>query len=192
MATVEEGLEAQLRNIEVATGKSIAAWVAIIASSGKTKHTDVVAMLKAEHGLGHGTAHRLSLVSRAGGNGDGGTAPATASADPADALYVGKKAGVRPIHDRIMAALGKFGVDVERTPKKGYISLRRRKQFAMVQPGATYLNVGLILDSAPPGVRLEAAAGWNALFTHRVRVHTIAEVDRELVAWLKQAYDRAG
>jgi Domain of unknown function (DUF5655)/Domain of unknown function (DUF4287) len=192
MATVAEGLEAQLRNIEVATGKSIAAWVKIIAGSGKTKHTDVVAMLKAEHGLGHGTAHRLSLVSRAAGAGDAQPAPAAASADPADALYVGKKAGVRPIHDRVMAALGKLGDDIERAPKKGYLSLRRRKQFAMVQPGATYLNVGLILDSAPPTVRLESAARWNALFTHRVRVHTTAEVDRELVAWLKQAYDGAG
>lgn len=85
-----------------------------------------------------------------------------------------------------------FGDDVQLAPKKGYVSLRRRKQFAMLQPsGAGRIDVGLILPGEPAQDRLEPAAGFNALFTHRVRVSTPADIDAELTAWLRQAYDRA-
>src|SRR5579864_1412232 len=98
MATAEEGLTAQIRNIEDRYGKSMSDWFAVIAASGLAKHTDVVAMLKAEHGMTHGAAHRVSLLSRQA------SAPASASADAAtDDLYSGKKAALRPWHDRLMA-----------------------------------------------------------------------------------------
>jgi len=64
MATVEQGLQAQIRNIEATYGKPMSDWVAIIAASGLTKHTDVVAMLKKDYGMTHGAAHRVSLVAR--------------------------------------------------------------------------------------------------------------------------------
>jgi hypothetical protein len=72
--------------------------------------------------------------------------------------------------------------DITVSPKKGYLSLRRRKQFAMIQPStATRIDLGLILppDTAP-GARLESAARWNALFTHRVRISSADDLDPEL------------
>ncbi|HYM96530.1 MAG TPA: DUF5655 domain-containing protein, partial [Candidatus Sulfotelmatobacter sp.] len=80
----------------------------------------------------------------------------------------------------------------EQAPKKGYVSFRRRKQFAMLQPGAKWINVGIILAGTPPTARLEPAAKWNALFTHRVRVAAPGDVDRELKSWIRAAYDAAG
>ena len=64
MATVEEGLQAQIRNIEATYGKPMPEWIAIISASGLTKHTDVVNMLKKDYGMTHGAAHRVSLVAR--------------------------------------------------------------------------------------------------------------------------------
>ena len=58
MATVEEGLQAQIRNIEATYGKPMSEWRAIIAASGLTKHTDIVNMLKNDYGMTHGAAHR--------------------------------------------------------------------------------------------------------------------------------------
>jgi hypothetical protein len=67
-------------------------------------------------------------------------------ADPVSALYVGKKANRRPLHDALMNAVQALGDDIERAPKKGYVSLRRRKQFAMIQAsGAGRIDIGLIL-----------------------------------------------
>ena len=189
MATAEEGLQAQIRNIESTYGKPMDHWLAVIAASGLTKHNEVVSMLKADYGMTHGAAHRVSLVSR-----QASTPPAAAAdpADPAGSLYSGRKAALRPLHDALMTTISGFGDDVQLAPKKGYLSLRRHKQFAMLQPsGAGRVDVGLILPGEPAQGRLEPAAGFNALFTHRVRVSSAADIDTELTAWLRQAYDRA-
>jgi hypothetical protein len=189
MATVEEGLRAQIRNIEATYGKPMEHWFKAIAASGKTKHSDVVAMLKATYGMTHGAAHRVSLLARQT------TAPppgADHPGDPADELYAGPKSGLRPVHEALLKVVTAFGDDVELAPKKGYLSLRRRKQFAMIQPStAIRVDVGLTLKGVPPNERLESAAGFNALFTHRVRLTNPASVDSQLIGWLKAAYDAA-
>ena len=187
MATVEEGLQSQIRNIEATYGKSMDEWLTIVATSGLTKHTEVVAMLKRDYGITHGAAHRVSLVAR-----EAGASP-NQDSDPLGALYSGRKAGLRPLHDALMTAITAFGDDIDQVPKKGYLSLRRRKQFAMIQPsGAGRIDIGLILKDVPAGGRLESAAGFNALFTHRVRLTGPDGLDSELIGWLRSAYDRAG
>ena len=53
--------------------------------------------------------------------------------DVLDGIYTGAKAALRPIDDRLMAEIDTFG-EFETLPKKGYVSLRRKKQFAMIGP----------------------------------------------------------
>jgi uncharacterized protein DUF5655/uncharacterized protein DUF4287 len=191
MTSAEEGIAAQIRNLEARYGKPLQEWFGIIAASGLTRHAEVVAMLKADYGMAHGAAHRVSLLSRQP------AATAAAPASPgalADALYTGRKAALRPLHDQLMAMIGTLGPDVGQAPKKGYISLRRpRKQFAMIQPSAAgRIDLGLILPRTPPGGRLEPSGSFNALFTHRVRVTTAGDLDDELAGWLTAAYTAAG
>jgi dihydrofolate reductase len=158
--------------------------VMVIDASGLSKHNQVVAMLKDDHGLAHGAAHRVSLLARQ--RHDSGLA---IPPDPADALYVGAKSGLRPLHDALLGqirALGAFDI----APKKGYLSLRRRKQFAMVQPStASRIDLGMILPATTlAAARLEPAAKFNPLFTHRVRITAAADIDDELRGWLATAY----
>ncbi len=199
MASVEDGIAAQIRNIEARYGRMLPEWFGIIAASGLTKHTEVVAMLKTDYGMAHGAAHRVSLLSRQAASAASApaTAPAPATASPgevADALYAGKKASLRPLHDKLMAMVDAMGPDVSLAPKKGYISLRRpRKQFAMIQPsGAGRIDLGLILPGVPAAGRLEPSGSFNALFTHRVRVTSAADLDDALAGWLAAAYAVAG
>ena len=190
MASVEDGIAAQIRNIEARYGRPLPEWFGIITASGLTKHTEVVAMLKSDYGMTHGAAHRVSLVAR-----QAAAPPANPDqdGDPVGALFAGRKAGLRPLHDALMDAIAGFGGDIELVPKRGYLSLRRRKQFAMIQPGgAGRIDIGLILKDVPAGGRLESAAGFNALFTHRVRLAGPDGLDAELIGWLRSAYDRAG
>jgi len=193
MSTVDEGLEAQIRTIEQRYGKLLSEWIAIVRESGLTKHTDIVAMLKSQYGMSHGSAHRVALKAREADAASMVKAAEASGRDPAALLYSGKKAGLKPLHDVLMTAITTFGDDIELAPKKGYVSLRRKKQFAMIQPTtATRIDLGLILKDVPATERLESAASFNALFTHRVRVNTINDVDSRVIAWLKQAYDLAG
>ena len=184
---VDAALQSQIRNIETTYGKPLDCWFAVIDASGLAKHNEVVAMLKGDHGLAHGAAHRVSLLARQRDH-----AGVAAPPDPADALYAGAKAGLRPLHDALIGeirALGTFSI----APKKGYLSLRRRKQFAMVQPSTTSrIDLGLILSATPATGRLESAARFNPLFTHRVRITAVTDLDDELRGWLATAYALAG
>ena len=49
----------------------------------------------------------------------------------------------------------------------------------------------LNLKGVPPAGRLEAAGSWNAMVTHRVKLASAADIDAEVKAWLKKAYDAA-
>lgn len=169
------------------TGKPLAEWLRILHASGLAKHKELVTLLKTGHGLTHGFANMIALQFL---QSDSHTATDTDSL--VTAQYAGTKAGLRPIYDAVLAAVRSFGPDVEVAPKKAYVSLRRSKQFAIVQPStASRVDVGLVLKAADAEGRLEPAGSFNAMVTHRVRVSTPEEVDKELVRWLKKAYQEA-
>ena len=64
-----------------------------------------------------------------------------------------------------------FGGDVELAPKKGYVSLRRKKQFALLMPSTKdRFDIGLALKGEEPAGMLELAGSWNAMVSHRVRI----------------------
>lgn len=180
MPTVEEGLQSQLRNIERTYGKTIVELVRVVVDSGLVKHTEVVAMLKQRFGMTHGAAHRVALVAR------------SMTAQPVAESTERLAPSLKDVHALLLLWVTSLGDDIEQAPKKGYVSLRRRKQFAMLQPGAKWINVGLILPHRPADGRFEPAGKWNALFTHRVRVSNTSEVDEELESWLRAAYLAAG
>jgi Domain of unknown function (DUF5655)/Domain of unknown function (DUF4287) len=185
MATVEDALRTQIRSIEARYRRPMSSWIKLVRDRRLTKHGEILALLKTEFAMSHGDANRVALVARDAVTGSG---PA-AGGDPADDLYTGKLATLRPVHDRLMAAVTALGKDIEVAPKRGYVSLRRAKQFGMIQPFAGRVDVGLILKDVPAGGRLEKNP--NAMFTHRVRVSRPEEVDAELRTWLKRAYDRS-
>jgi hypothetical protein len=73
------------------------------------------------------------------------------------------------------------------------VSLRRAKQFALVQPStATRVDLGVNLKGVEPAGRLEASGSFNAMVSHRIRLESAEEVDDEVVGWLRDAWERAG
>ncbi len=185
--TPEEGMASLIRNLEEKTGKSIDAWVAIARATKKAKHKEIVDSLKAEHGLSHGYANQIAIRALAAAD-----APAAGNDDLVEAQYAGAKAGMRPIYEALVKAIKPFGPDLEFSPKKAYVSLRRSKQFGLIQPTtATRVDVGLVLKTVAPAGRLEASGSFNAMVTHRVKVASVAEVDQELIGWLRQAFENA-
>ena len=182
----EEMLVSMIANLQGKTGKSLEAWVKIARGTKLAKHGEIVKHLKAEHGMGHGYAN---LVAQHALQGD---APAASNDDLLEAQYAGAKAALRPVYEAMIAAIRKFGSDVEVSPKKTYVSLRRSKQFALIQPStATRLDVGINLKGVTSTARLEDSGSFNSMVSHRVRVGAKSEVDAELIGWLKRAYEAA-
>lgn len=191
MSTLDKARETQLRNIETKTGKKIDELRAIIAESGLDKHNAIRDMLKAKLGLGHGDANALVHFAL---NSDGQSAAAATGQSADDVLgeiYTGGKAPLRPLHEQVMDAIQDFG-EFESVPKKGYVSLRRKKQFAMVGPSTKdKIEVGLNMKGVPETSRLTAMPA-GGMCQYKVKLSNPAEVDAELIAWIKQAYDAAG
>lgn len=189
MADMDKAVATQLANIEKRSGKTLAELGEILRASGLAKHGELRDFLKRELGMGHGdanaTVHHVL--------GSGGAAEAAGKDDDAllDAIYAGPKAALRPIHDKLMAAMAAFG-EFEIAPKKGYLSLRRKKQFAMLGPATnTRVELGLNMKGVPATDRLlEQAPG--GMCNYKVRLLDAADVDDEVVAWARQAYDSAG
>jgi predicted transport protein len=108
-----------------------------------------------------------------------------------DGLYVGPKSTLRPIHDKLMTAIRKFG-EFEEAPKKTYVSYRRKKQFATIGPATnTRVEVGLNMKGVKPTARLEELPAGQ-MCNYRVKLTDLAQVDAELIAWIRTAYDAAG
>ena len=181
----EEMAASMVANLPEKTGKTLPAWLKIVGAAGLEKHGQIVKLLKAEHGVTHGYAN---LIAHEYLN----AAKPSATDDLVAAQYAGAKEGLRPIYDKLAAAVAKFGGDVELAPKKTYVSLRRSKQFGLVQPSTkTRVDVGLNLKGTPPSGRLEASGSFNSMVSHRVRLEKPGDVDKELLAWLKAAYEKA-
>jgi hypothetical protein len=186
MATIKDAIASMAKNIEGATGKKISEWAALVRASGFAKHGERVKWLKEKHGIGHGHATYLAHESLKEGEGEVSDEALLA------AQFAGKKAAVKPLYDKLVALAQSLGKDVEISPKKNNVSLRRKKQFGLLQAStATRLDLGLILPDVKPAGRLEASGSFNGMFTHRVRIGAASEIDAELKRWLKQAYEAA-
>ena len=184
MTTPEEQLQSMVKNMPEKTGKSLEQWFALIKSKGIEAHGEIMKLLKGEHGVSHGFANTIAIMYRqqaAGG-------PSSDSELEA-AYFSGAKAAMQPLYAHIVKAARALGTDVELAHKKTYLSLRRKKQFGIVQVSSKdRVDLGLILKGVPASGRLEA---WDGMCTHRVRLGSAKEFDKQVKDWLKQAYGEA-
>ena len=189
MSSPEQALASQLRNIEAKTGRDLAALRDAIATSGKTRHGEIRAWLMETYGLGYGDANTLTHF--ASGGKDAAPAAGDGAANPLADIYTGKKAHLRSIHDAVMAAIQPWG-DFEVAPKKGYVSLRRKKQFAMLGPKtADHAELGINLKDDVATARIVAQKP-GGMCQYAVALTSPADVDAEILSVLRRAFDAAG
>ncbi len=183
MADPNAALATQPRNIEAKTGKTLEQLRRLIQASGLAAHGEQRAMLMKTLGLGHGDANTLAHAAKA--------APPAAGDDPLDTIYTGSKAHLRPLHEQLVAQIDRFGA-YETAPKKAYVSLRRKKQFAMLGPATKdQLELGLNAKSLPADPRLKVLPP-GGMCPYAVRLASPAEIDAALLGWLRTAFEAAG
>jgi hypothetical protein len=179
--------QAYLDNIKAKTGKTPDDFCKLAAKKGLTKFPELMAWLKSDFGLGQGYATAIAheIV-----NAD---APKPTQEEVIAKLFTGKKEIWRKPYDALAVKLSKFGADVTVGTTSTYISLLRNgKKFGIVMPSAAErLDIGIKFKGVAPTTRLELAGTWHNMVTHRVRITDPKQIDKELLAWLKQAYDVA-
>lgn len=191
MTDLDKAVATQLSNIVKRTGKSIPELTAIVKGSGLSKHGELVTMLKSTLGMGHGDANTLVHTVLKSDGQSAAAAQGLSAEQVLDGLYTGPKEVLRPIHDKLIVAIRKFG-DFEEAPKKTYVSYRRKKQFAMIGPATnTRVEVGLNMKGVEATDRLQQLPAGQ-MCNYKVKLTDAKEVDAELIAWIKTAYEAAG
>lgn len=173
-------------NLQKNTGKTLEQWIDIVKKQNLAKHGDIMKFLKEKHQFTHGFANLVALKTKGTDAG---------SAENQDDLIVKQYAGkehLKPIYDKLLAAIQKFGKDIEVAPKNTYVSLRRKKQFAILNPATkTRFEVGINLKGQEAKGKLEAEKP-NAMCSHKINIADIKDIDKEVINWLQMAYDHAG
>lgn len=183
----EEILDNMINNLKEKTGKGLDEWIKIVQAAKVEKHREIINFLKSEHDFTYGYANLVATKVREAASGS-----PRSEESLVDAQYADAKSALRPIYDSIIRSVEKFGGDVEVSPKKTYVSLRRSKQFAIVQPSTkSRVDVGINLKGVKVTERLEPSGSFNSMVSHRVRLSGPQDVDTELLGWLKEAYDAA-
>lgn len=167
------------------TGKTLEEWKDLLSKERFTKHGEYMSFLKEQHGISHGYANFISLKFR---EADAGSA----NADDLIAAQYANKPLLKPVFDALHAHIIKLGADVEVAPKKSAVSMRVKRQFALIQPSSkTRIDLGLKFNEKAHKGRLETSGPFGTMCTHRVQINDLKQVDDELIGWIKEAYEQA-
>ncbi len=181
-----EMMAAMTNNLIEKTGHNMKYWLKAAAKSGEEKHMAIIKYLKSEHGLTHGYANFIAFKYR-----EQFESPKS-SIDLVSEQYSGAKAKLKPLYDELCKIVKGFGNDVDVSPRKTYVTIRRSKQFAIFKASTKdRLDVGLILKGEPETNRLQSGKQFSGMMTHCVAVHSKDDMNAELKGWLKQAYEKA-
>ncbi len=183
---MDQAEKTMMDNLLKNTGKSLDEWIAAVKQTNLSKHGEILKFLKEQHAFTHGYAN---LVAHKTLGSDAGSAENTD--ELIEKQYAGKE-HLRPIYERLMNEIRRFGADVEIAPKNAYVSLRRKKQFAILQPATkSRFEVGIILKGQEPSGILEVISGANAMCSHRINLGSESDINPEVVEWIRKAYEKA-
>lgn len=177
---MDKALKTMIDNMPEKTGKSLEEWKGILASASFEKHSEAVKFLKTEYGVTHGFANTIVTLSKE--NND-------SSEDLVSNQYKGKE-NLIPIYEKLINIVNAFGDDITITPKKGSVSIIRKRQFALIKPATkTRIDLGLKIKGKEITSRLGNSGPFGTMCTHRVQLTSVDDVDKELVDWLLEAYN---
>jgi predicted transport protein len=176
-----------IKNLLKNTEKTLEQWISIVQKKKFVKHGEIINFLKEEHSFTHGFANFVALKSRSA---DAGSVKN--KNELIDKQYKGKE-NLKPIYDKLLLKILKFGKDIEIAPKNAYVSLKRKKQFAIIQPATKIrLEIGLMLKGQEPKGILKFMPTANAMCTHTINIESGKGITEEVLKWIKASYDKAG
>ncbi len=183
MPTVDEATQNFINNLHEKTGVPLAQWVEIALASGKSKHGEIVSYLKSEKGLTHGYANLIALHTKDPNRG-------TSSDDEKIAeMYSGAKQALRPIYDELVTTIKSFGEDIEISPKKGYVSIRHKRQFLTIEPKSKSVVIGINLGTNRGSTVLDRVSNPGMMPSHKLVATSVSDITEEVIHELKAAYD---
>jgi hypothetical protein len=169
-----------------ATGHGLQEWMKIIDSFGGTKRNEVIARLKTEHSFGHMNASLLAGIHANGGK------PVYQSTDDLLDNQFAKASNMRPLYDAFTQFLKRNFPQASVLPKKTYISILEKREFAAVNVKPRELRIGLDLGDRPFDEKIEKAklSGPMPRISHMFVLTDAKQLDASIVEALRESHGR--
>jgi len=183
---MDKAAQTMIDNLHKNTGKALEQWIEIVKSQNFVKHGEIIKFLKEQHEFTHGFAN---LVAHKANKSD---ADSVGNQDELITKQYKGKEHLKAFYDKLIYEIQTFGKDIEIAPKKTYVSLRRKKQFATLNPATkTRFEIGINLKGKEPQGKLEPEKP-NAMCSHKINLVDIKDIDKEVIEWIRTAYENAG
>ena len=169
------------------TGKSIDELKSAGQKQDFKKHGEALEWFKKVYDLGHGHANLIAKLTMEP------DAFKIKKEDAANNLFSKTKEPWRKPYVELAKKVSSFGNDVEISIGKTYVNFHRgTKRFGIVKPSSSKaLDIGIKNKAAKPKGRLKASGTWNPMVDFRVTITDPKEIDKEVIDWLKAAYQVA-
>ena len=179
---MDKALQTMIANMPQKTGKSLDEWKNLLKERSFSKHSEAVKFLKVEYNVTHGFANTIVTLSKK---------EDSPEEDLVAVQYKGREALI-PIYDELISFIKTLGSDITITPKKGSVSIIRKRQFVLIKPATkTRIDLGFKLKDKPTTDRLENSGPFGTMCTHRVQISDVNDIDSELKDWIKEAYTKS-
>lgn len=175
-----------IEGLKTTTGKDLKQWLKIIEGAGLQKRNEVVDWLKNGQGFGHMNASLLAGIFA-----NDGKPVYDSEANLLNAQFE-KCLDMRPLYEHLHRAILHWDPTAVFLPKKTYVSIGKKREFAAVNIKKGELRLGMDLGDAPFSGILEKSklTGPMARISHMVIIRSEADVNSLLFEWLKQADQR--
>jgi predicted transport protein len=189
MPDPDQMLEAVSASMAQRTGRPLEEWVAAVRDAGldALDQNTVRRWLREVHGVPQNSQW---AIADAAAREAGWVRPTVEQY--VDEQYRGPKATLRPVFDAVRAAVLDLGDDVTTEGRGTYVPFVRKRQFAAVAAAtAARIDVGLRFTTPPASARLQPATAPGSA-THKLSLTAVEDVDDEVRALLRTAYEQNG
>ena len=187
-------VQSVIAKFKTKTGRTIDEWVEFVKKDGPKSESDRRTWLKERHQLG--TNYAWWIAERSVGKGEDDSDPAAylrKAPEYVAEMFAGKRAGLKPIYDKLLGLSLRVGQDAKACPCKTIVPLYREHVFAEIKPATNgRIDLGLALGKlkarVPKRIQPVKNAKGNRI-THRISIESVEQVDQFVEKWLRTAYD---
>lgn len=174
-------------NVKNSTGKALGDWMKHVAASGVTKRNDIIKWLKERQGFGHMNASLLTGIYLNNGK------PVYGSTEDLLNNQFAKGAEMRPLYEAFTAFAKKRFPNSSVLPKKTYVSILEKREFAAINIKPKELRIGLDLGERAfdEAVTKSKLSGPMPRISHMLVLTDKSQLNGDLAELLKLSYQRS-
>ena len=173
-------------NLKASTKKDLSGWLAEIKNLGITKRNEIINSLKTDYGFGHMNASLLAGIYLNGGK------PVYGSTDDLLENQFAKADAMRPLYESVINFVKKNFPEVTVLPKKTYVSILEKREFAAINIKPKELRIGFDLGDKPfdATVTKSKLTGPMPRISHMVIVTDSKQVNEDMLTLLRESHSR--